>query len=87
MLIIRYDAKYGMPVRDGDAEQYAFELVRRANENPEEITTLEVATENIINALRVAVKRTYIAPERIQVQFVTHPTRNDTLIRLLRMDQ
>lgn len=68
MITICYDAVNGVPFRDGEIEIYIAAMQSHIANNMENLT-LTVATENIINGVRVAVKQKRLPHDQVRMEY------------------
>lgn len=64
-----YDPIRGMPIRDGDVDQYVETIIRT---HAESVLEFDVASELLITAIRAAVHAGRIVPTHIQLLFRPH---------------
>ena len=70
MFTLVYDSEWGTPFRDGETKVFVDNIVERIKLKQD--FTVTCATENLLNAVRVAVRHKRIALEDITLQF-QHP--------------
>ncbi len=69
MIILRYDAKSGIPFRDGEVEEYVANLAQYIQESNLDLLFV-VATENIINAVRLGVKEGRLPIQAVRMEYL-----------------
>jgi hypothetical protein len=71
MLKMVYDAKFGQPIRDGDLEELVLRLLDLAADGNRH--EFRFATDNILDAVRVAVRNEQFPIERLSIFYQQTP--------------
>ncbi len=82
MLRLTYDALGGMPFRDGEVEHYLAAVITGLTELPDVDLNLHTATENLINAVRVAVLDGRLSVVQVELLYLDHMEHRLTPIQL-----
>jgi hypothetical protein len=70
MIVLRYDSLRGNPYADGMADRIVAHRIRRQKHAPGLEHLIHTSTDNVLNALRVALKQGRIALQDIRIEYV-----------------
>jgi len=61
-----YDAVNGLPIRDGEVDLYVDTIIRT---HADSVITLDIASELLVTAIRVAIREGRLAPDHLQMLY------------------